>query len=35
MSLVEVVRPGVMYSRRELDAREAFVDTYGRGQGGR
>jgi hypothetical protein len=35
MSLVEVVRPGVMYSRRELDLREAFVDTYGRGQGGR
>lgn len=35
MSLVEVVRPGEEYSRRELDLREAFADTYGRGQGGR
>lgn len=31
---VETVRAGVKYTRRELDAREAFVDTYGRGQGG-
>lgn len=35
MSLVEVVRPGEEYSRQELDLREAFVDIYGRGQGGR
>lgn len=31
---VETVRAGVKYTRRELDAREAFADTYGRGQGG-
>jgi len=31
---VEVVRRGVKMGRREQEAIEAFVDPYGRGQGG-
>lgn len=34
LCFLEVVRPGVKYSRRELDIMEAQADVYGRGQGG-
>lgn len=34
LCFLEVVRPGVNYSRRERDIMEAQADVYGRGQGG-